>query len=344
MNKKLVGLVAGAVALTGVGVGVGLAVTSGGCQADPSAVIAALPAGGTFHGQGCYQVNDGLVLTKSVTINGGTYQDDSTGPTKVPGQQLGVKPVIQVKSADSVTLENLSVVGGQTGGPRFNASLVAQSGISLKSATNTKILNVTTDRTFGDGLLIFQDGPRSPVTSNLFVSGLTISNHGRFGISPSAVYGAVLNNVTINPQPNGASIDAESDVPGLGMGNVAFNDLKAGNGIYIRETLNGAVDFLNASMTGAVTMQNLNSTQSFPVTFTGGSLAIGLGRTIGVQIKGGVAVFNGTTFTRQPTTSGKPQKNPMWYANTGASLTFAHCLLSPPLGTNDATSTVAVTP
>lgn len=316
----------------------------GGCLPDPSAQIAALPAGATFTGTGvCFKVPNGLTLNKPVTLNGGTYEDDSTGPTKVPGQYLGVHPVISVKGAD-VTLENLSITGGQVGGPRYVAREVTQAGIYTKSSVRTTIRSVTVDRVFGDCLTIYQNGPRSGSTSYLNVDHFRCISSGRFGISPSAVYEATLNDVTIDPKPNGAAIDFESDNPGVGASFVTFNRLTASNGIYVREHLGGPVTFNNATLAGAVTLQNLNSATVFPVTFNGGSLAVGTGRTIGVQIKGGAAAFNLTTFTRQPTVSGKPQKGGLWWANTGARLAFNYCALSAPLGTNDSTSTVTVTP
>jgi hypothetical protein len=314
------------------------------CHPDPTAAIAATPVGGVWQGSGCYLIPNGLVFTTPyVTINGGTFYDLSTGPTKVPGQQLGIHPIMECKSADHVTIENVNVVGAATSSV-YNAALVGQAGYSLKSCTNTVMLNDTSNLSMGDCLTLFQDGPNHPVTSNLTVDGFTCSNPGRWGISPSAVYGAVLNNVTLNVGHK-PSIDFESDVVGLGAGAITFNNLVAGSGIFVRETLNGPVVFNNSVSQGAITLQNLNSATLFPVTFNGGSLAIGTGaQRTGVSATGGIDVFNGMTFTRQPTATGKPQVSAMWYASQGASLSFNHCVLAPPLGGNDATSKVTVTP
>ncbi len=49
-------------------------ITSPRCKANPAARIAALPAGATFTGTGCYKTT-GIRITKPITIDGGTYND-----------------------------------------------------------------------------------------------------------------------------------------------------------------------------------------------------------------------------------------------------------------------------
>lgn len=332
------------VAAVAVGGAVAVGVTSGpspsGCLPDPAAAIAATPVGGIWPGSGrCYNVPNGLVLHKPITVENATFVDNSTGPTKAAGQELGIHPIIEVRSADNVTIENVNVVGAATTSV-YHAALVGQEGFSLKSATNTKLINDTASNTMGDCLFLFQDGPRSPVTSNLFVNGFTCNSPGRFGISISALYGATLNNVNLTGVLNKPSIDFESDVVGLGAGAVTFNNLTTGSGIFIRETLNGPVTCNNCTLK-AVTAFNLNSSTLFPVTFNGGSVTIGGGRIIGVWTRNGVTVFNGTQFSRE---AGVKKPNGMWLAQLGASLAFNHCVLSLPWGSADATSHVSITP
>ncbi len=315
------------------------ATASATCQADPSATIAALPAGGTFAGSGCYLVPNGLLLTKPVTIDGGTYVDPSTTiPTRGAFQ-----PVILVNSTSDVTLEHLGVVGGNPSGA-FVRKLVGQAGIELKNTARVTIRDATVQGTFGDGLELWANAPgnMSPNT-DLVVDGLTVTAAGRNGISPSDVSGATLSNVNVVSWGL-TSIDFESDISGVGAGNVTISD-SAWGGTFIQEAITGPLSFVRCTLTTKVQVTS-RTPVGYPITFSGGSLAIGpKAKNIGIVVRGPTAVtFDQETFTRQPRPSGHPQVTPMWSVTGGASLMVTGSSLAPPLGTNDASSMVAITP
>ena len=149
-----------------------------GCKADPAAAIAALPPGGVFNGSGCY-VTDGILVTKPVTINGGTYDD----PVNENTGRSTVLPIIRVKDTSDVIIENVGLNGANLDGG-FHRGLVGQAGLDILSSSHVIIANVSTNNTFGDGMTLFANFGRdsAPVT-DLFVNGLTVTKAGRQGIT-----------------------------------------------------------------------------------------------------------------------------------------------------------------
>jgi len=338
--------VAAALALTAVAVAVGVqapqraaGVAPADCQSDPSAAIAALAPGDTFYGSGCYLVPNGITLTQPVTLVGGTYVDPST--TKSPSGR--VQPVIWVSHTTDVTLQGLTIIGGNPTGA-FVKKLVGQAGIELMNTARVTIEDVSVSGTFGDGLELWANAPNE-LTPNTDVSvdGLAITKAGRNGISLSDVYGATFTNVSIDSWGL-TSVDFESDIAGIGAGNVTFADSTWGGTIFT-EAVTGPLSFERCTNSNTIRLTARAAT-TFPITFSDGSLAIGSKATnIGVYAHGPTDVtFNNETFTRLPRPNGKPQKTPMWNASAGAKLTFNNSTLSMPLGINDATSVVTINP
>jgi hypothetical protein len=248
------------------------------CKSDPSALISALPWGGTFHGHGCYSVPNGIKITKPVTVDGGIYIDSNTTPPPFTHHgQPQLNPIIDVVSAGHVTLENLVVQGTNADGS-YHPDLVGQAGIKLESTRNTVITNVTTSHTFGDGLELWFDtrpGYGYPVT-DLTVNGLTVWEAGRQGITFGNVSGATLNNVAVL-QAADSGIDFESDLPHVGSGNVTIANSTicycgARTSINSIDYLSGPVQLTNDTLAGHFVVENPQSANGF--TMTGGSLAL----------------------------------------------------------------------
>ena len=323
-----------AVALLIVGMTYAVVPSPATCQSDPSATIAALPSGGTFNGTGCYNVPNGIRITQSVTINGGIYNDPTTTVGKV------FRPIIEVRGASNVTLANLTVNGANTANKLYQASLVNEAGIDLKNTTNVVIRNVITNSTFGDGLELWTTGPtfKNPNT-NVTVDGLTVNRAGRNALTPADVTASSFTNMHLNSWGLTA-VDFESDITGVGAGNLTFSNSTWG-GTFLQETFTGPVTFSNIVMSNTIFLFARHPV-IFPITFNGGSLAIGKkSNQVGVTARGPTgATFNGVTFTR----TGTKNKSPMWTATGGSTLRFNQSTLVFPLGINDTASTVTVTP
>ena len=335
MNRKVVPVAAAVVAIAAITTLTAVKIASPvQCQPDPSAQIAALPAGGTFTGSGCYTVPNGIRITKSVTLDGGTYID----PSNTPPAKGSFKPVIQAYETQGVTLENLAVQGGNPNGG-YHGSLVGQSGIELISSSDVVISNVSTSQTLGDGLELWANVPKNKTpNANVTVDGLTVNTAGRDGISPSNVTDSTFTNVSIGATGL-VGVNLESDIKGIGAGNVTFAN-STWTGTYVQEALTGPVNVTSDTLRGHVVIRT-HVPVAYPITFNGGSLAIGHWTIPGVEVQGPTgATFSGMTFTHQPAN----KYGPMWSATNGANLTFLRCSLIPPLGTNDSTSTVTVIP
>ena len=331
-----------AAALLVVGITYAVVPSPATCQPDPSVAIAALPSGGTFTGTGCYNVPNGIRITQPVTINGGIYNDPSTTGAVGVGYG-GIQPVISIRDTHNVTLKNLSIVGGNPDGG-YHSSQVGQTGIRVLSSDHVTIANVRTSNTFGDGLTLFADLPKNknPV-SNLVVSNLTVTHAGRQGVTTAALSNAVLTNVNV-VSAAAVGLDAESDLTGIGMGHVTFNHLTA-KGINLIDFLTGPIVFNNSVMSGHVV---IGKASTFPITVNHGTLTLPSSShgypPAGIYMPhGGNLTFAGTAVTRPLPNYGQPA-GLTWQLMEGAHLTFVGTPAPTPPGTNDATSTVTVTP
>jgi hypothetical protein len=309
------------------------------CKPDPAAKIAKLVPGSTFHGSGCYTTSGILVTQDNVTIDGGTYNDPAA-----LGATDRVLPIIKVKDATGDTVENVTLTGTNLAGGYHGDPLVGEAGISLLGTTNATLTNITTESTFGDGLTIgFQ--PRQHPNTGLVVNGYTINGAGRQGVTVAYANQAALNNVNIVSSAD-TGWDFESDLPGVGSGYVTVNH-PTGKGGRLVESLSGPVTFNDVNLQGGLIVINDAAASQQQVTINRGNLY--LKRTYngvppaGLWLNGpGFLTLNQVTVGRQDGSA--PAHGPAWLVTGGGHLTLNQSPVTPPLGTNDASSTVTITP
>jgi hypothetical protein len=321
-----------------------------GCQPDPAAAIAALPAGGTFDGTGnCYTTLGIAIQQPGVTIDGGTYNDPTvatTGPVNT-----SINPIISVQ-APNVTVKNVTLNG--LGDGLYTNTDVGEEGIQVVSGggtqngvatTGVNLDNVTTNKTFGDGLILGFE-PYQPPPS-VTVNNYTINLAGRQGLT--VAYGSgTFNNVTVNQGPIAdTGVDFESDIDNFGPSNVIFNHLITNQGVLI-QSLEGPATFNDSTISDNIGLIGDAATSGSQVTMNGGSLAIRNDwhgtPPAGIWVNGGGNLsFNNVAISRLP---GALPTTEAWIAVNGANVIFNHSLgaMGPPLGTNDASSTVTVVP
>ena len=302
-----------------------------------------LPAGSTFQSSttACYLVPGGFRITKPLTIIGGTFYDPTTEKPTGPGYN-GMKPIIFIKSTSDVTLSNLTVLGANTTGV-FHSSMVGQAGVKVTSSARVTITDVTAKDTWGDGLELWSDFvPRQPrvMVTDLKVDGFTTIDAGRVGVTVATVSGGVLNNVDVI-SPGMSGFDFESDLPGIGSGNVAITNCTNDHGFSFVEYLTGPITVTNCTGFHHVTLGSINSDQ--PVTFNGGSMLCKRADPVPcIKQNGGKMRFVGTSISRMNGTIGV--STPMWSVDTGGSLTFAQTTRVLPFGVTANGATVSVQP
>ncbi len=302
-----------------------------------------LPAGSTFQSSttACYLVPGGFRITKPLTIIGGTFYDPTTEKPSGPGYD-GMKPIIFIKSTSDVTLSNLTVLGANTTGV-FHSSMVGQAGVKVTSSARVTITDVTAKDTWGDGLELWSDFvPRQPrvMVTDLKVDGFTTIDAGRVGVTVATVSGGVLNNVHVI-SPGMSGFDFESDLPGVGSGNVAITNCTDDHGFSFVEYLTGPITVTNCTGFHHVTLGSINSNQ--PVTFQGGSMLCKRADPVPcIKQNGGTMRFVGTSITRMDGKIGV--STPMWSVDTGGSLTFAQTTRVLPFGVTANGATVSVQP
>lgn len=310
------------------------------CQPDPAAMIEALPAGAVFHGSGCY-FTSGIVITKPVTIDGGTYYNPATDLSA----QGRLFPIIQVKDTSGVTIENTSLQGANSIGG-FHRHLVGESGLDILSASDVTITNVATVNTFGDGMTVFAAfGTSNQPTTNLLVNGLDITQAGRQGITMAYARDSTLNGVRVN-SASGSGWDFESDLPGIGSGNITVNGASGTKGIRFIEALQGPVTFNDCQCQRHVTLSHEAAASGQPVTFNRGTLMLPRGdhgiTPAGVIVTGpGNLRLTDVTLGNLPGT--RTVSGPTWSITGGGHLTLTGTP-APTGGRHDATSTVVTTP
>ena len=331
-NKVLTGFVVAAVIAIGVVIGTTPTqpVT---CQGDPAAQIAAMHPGQTFTGSGCY-ITSGISVPSGVTINGGTYYDNTnTAP---------LLPVFRVKFSNNVTLENLSINGADADGS-YHSTLVGQAGIDVLSSDHTTVSNVTTSNTFGDGITVFGEPGHGPST-NFVADHVTITDAGRQGISPASVKTASFTNITIGKTGEGNGWDFESDLKNIGAANVSISNSTWQGSTNIIEALTGPVVFTNDVGHGFVWLGGLGNTSAGTVTWQDSTLYMlatptGRYKSAITQI-GGTMSFTNCSLLRKAGV--RTPTAPLWNVTSGGNLTVNGGTLSPPPGIHDSTSTVTV--
>ena len=308
------------------------------CKSDPAAAIEALPSGGVFHGSGCY-VTSGILIAKPVTIDGGTYND----PVDIKTGPRSVFPIIRVKNTTDVTIENVVLNGANDAGG-YHRTLVGGAGLDILSSSHVNILNVATNNTFGDGMTLFsQFGvDKAPVT-DLYVNGLTVTHAGRQGITMGYVEDSTLDNVNVDSAGE-AGWDFESDLQGIGSGNVIINNAHDETGIHIIEALQGPITFNDCQCERHVHLLDDAAASGQLVTFNGGSYELDRDTDTGCNVAGIVVAghgrmeFNHVNITRMP--GEWAPKGPAISVTGGGHLTLIDSPLPAPVGGHDATSAV----
>ena len=281
------------------------------------AYLDALPAGAVFRSSAtaCYEVTNGIVLHKPISIIGGTFYDPSTARPAVGG----LKPIILIQDTSQVTISGVSVLGANATG-NFHAPLVGEAGIKVESSSNVTLTGVTAKNTFGDGLELVADLSHrinTPVTG-LRVEGYTTVDAGRQGVTIAEVSGATLNHVNV-VNPADAGFDFESDVPGLGAGNVIIANCTNDHGFNFVETLTGPITI--SACTGFKHLHMSNTKSPGHVSVVGGVMTC---RWSGIEPcirqTGGWLTFTGVTIQRL--TGGGQTTGPMWSVESGGQLRF----------------------
>jgi hypothetical protein len=309
------------------------------CQPSPSTAIA---AGGVWNGAGkCYNVRDGVTVSTPVTVENATFFDSQSTPPR----RGAVLPIMRIKDTSNVTVENVTLNGQNIVRSGGESDMAGESGIQVLGSSNVTLDNISVNHVYGDGLTLgFQ--PRAPENTNINVTGYHIDGTGvsRQGVTVAYVNGATFNGVTI---ADSAGWDFESDVA-VGSGNVTVNNYQGTAGVRLVGALSGPVTFNHSYIQGDISLRNAAALSNQPVTFNGGIVAIR--RTFqgtppaGVWVRGpgGNLTLNGMKVARQRGTS--PATGPAWSVTGGGHLTLANCAVLGPPGTNDASSTVTVTP
>lgn len=343
-GQKLAGAAVAAALVVGGTVAVVVVPGPSGCLPDPSATI---QAGGMFDGHGqCYNFPDGLQISKPVVVENAGINDTATGPTKVPGQQLGWKPVVRITKTSNVTLFNDRLTGLQHKGSVVTVNGAAQAGVKIDGSSNIQVNNVTVTQVSGDGMsLSFQPGEAQ--NSNITVNNFTATNVGRVGVTVANARDSTLSNVHLS-QVTTVGVDFESDGNTIGSQNITFNGLTGDRGILIQGNLFGPINFNNSNFSGDVGLVRYAAASGQPVVFFGGTILLNNRfpgtPPAGVWVSGpGNLYMIGVTLGRQAARA--QPTGPAWRAENGAHLSFIHCPPAVmPWGSNDATSTVTITP
>lgn len=348
-------LAASAVALVAVAAAVGVArtplpTTPTACGPDPAASIAAIPAGGTWTGSGCYNTA-GIKITKPITIAppvgsppGTRIKFEDLATTKPAKGAL--QPIILIRDVaplpgqpHSVTISDVDVQGMNVAG-KFGGALVGQAGFKLANTQDVLLSDDSASATYGDCLEVWAFPPKDGApNTGLDVNTFRGADCGRDGLSPSDVTDSSFTGVTIGKAVRG--VDFESDIKGVGAGNLTFTDCSWA-GWTVGEAITGPITVDKSSFTGQILVRHSIFWPS-AITFSNGSFAaVAKASVAGISLSRGVLVFDNEKLTRLPT-KGAP-KAPAYKVINGGQLTFDNSPITPPAGTKDAMSSVVVSP
>ena len=300
----------------------------------------ALPPGSVFTSSttACYLVPNGIRLTRPVTLVGGTFYDPSTTRPNLGWPFIAMQPIILIKDTSAVTLQGVSVLGANVGGG-YHAPLVGEAGVKIESSLGVTLTDVSSRDTFGDGLELVADLTnhiKMPVTG-LTVEGFTTVTAGRQGVTIAEVADSTLDHVTV-VDPADAGIDFESDLPGIGSGNVTVSNCTDDAGFNIVEFLDGPITIADCTGFHHVTLRSPQS--NLPVSFVGGTLDCKRHDPQPcIHQTDGTLSFTGTTIDRMAGTIGITE--PVWTVEGAASLRFVRSHIAVPFGTVALPATVA---
>jgi len=291
-----------------------------------------LPAGSVFQSSttACYLVPDGILLTKPITIIGGTFYDPLVERLTNVRPYGALHPIILIKNTSKVTLSGLSVLGANTNGG-YHADLVGEAGVKIMSSSDLTLTGITAKNTFGDGLELvanFTDHINTPVT-RLSVDGYTTINAGRQGITVAELTNSTLNNVTVI-SPGSTGFDFESDLPGQGSGNVTISNCVNDHGFNLTEFFTGPITIANCTGFHHVTLRT--SANSAPITFVGGTLSCRRADPQPcIDQTGGSLAFTGVNIARMAGVMKITQ--PVWSVDQAGALRFERSPIEAPFGT-----------
>jgi hypothetical protein len=251
----------------------------------------------------CYQVDEGLSLNFPVglTINGGTYEDDSATPGNSGGGGTPRgSPVFNVLGGSAVTFNALTIDGANSLGG-YTAKMAFAGGIELQGTIGATISDVDITDTFGDGITLDplrngSDHKGSGIVNaseNVTIAGVSITQPGRMGISFVSVNGASVSDVAVS-NVGLDTFDVEADQGNEGTENLTINGCTASSA--------GAGDFFanggagSGKSTGNITVSNCTETQPQAGT------AVMVDRPTGTNLRGPI-VFDDDTFACGASTS-----------------------------------------
>jgi len=225
-----------------------------------------------------------------------------------------------------VTIENTTLQGANSSGG-FHRHMVGEAGLDILSSSNVTITRVATINTFGDGMTVFANfGTSNQPTTNLQVNGLDITQAGRQGVTMAYAKDSTLNGVRVN-SASGSAWDFESDLPGIGSGNIIVNNASGTKGVRFIEALQGPVTFNDCQCERHLTLTHEAAASGQLVTFNRGTLL--LPRTdhgitpAGVVVAGpGKLRLADVTLWNLPGT--RKVSGPNWSITGDGSLTLVH--------------------
>jgi hypothetical protein len=332
-RQRIAALAAGVAAAAGIGFGIAQLTAPATCLPDPTAAIAATPAGGTWNGAGnCYTLADGIKVTHPETIENATFYDTATAP--LPREQNS-KPIVDIVKTSDVTISNLNLYGAKAKGQGGVAGMSKQSGVTITSSANVIVDRVTTQNQFSDGFELVG------VTHSAIVNS-TVVNSGRQGVTFDGASDVYVTGLNVEASAAPSALDWESDLAGIGAGNVTIaNSTWQGTNNLI-EYFAGPINFVNDAGVGPWVIGSLNS--QAPITVTGGSYAIPgnvKANPGAISMNGGNLTFDHVSFTRQ---AAKKQTAPAYAVSNGGHLTLTASPIPGPAGFVDSTSTATVVP
>ncbi|MHB1517984.1 MAG: hypothetical protein ACYCVN_01865 [Acidimicrobiales bacterium] len=309
------------------------------CKPDPAPAIASLPPGGVFHGSGCY-LTSGILITRPVTIDGGVFID----PVAARKSGVPVMPIIRIKDASDVTVENVVLEGPNTAGT-FHRHLVGQAGLDVLSSSHVVIRNVAINDTYGDGMTVSANFPKDDApTSDLLVNGLTVTHAGREGMTIADAVHSTFDSVHVRSAAEDGW-DFESDLNGVGSGFITVNHPETTKGIRLIEALHGPIKFNGCQCDRHVTVMGEAALSGAAVTFNGGSVFLpntdhGM-PPAGITVRGpGSLTFSHVAIGRLP--AFRAPSGPAWSVTAGGHLTLNDSPVIGPLGNHDGKSTVTI--
>ncbi len=304
--------------------------------------INSLPAGSVFQSSttACYLVPDGILLSKPITIIGGTFYDPLVERLTNVRPYGALHPIIFIKNTSHVTLSGVSVLGANTNGG-YHADLVGEAGVKIMSSSDLVLTGVSAKNTFGDGLELvadFTDHINTPV-NRLSVDGFTTNNAGRQGITVAELTNSTLNNLNVI-SPADSGIDFESDLPYQGSGNVAITNCVNEAGFNMVEYYTGPITVTNCTGFHHVTLRT--DQKITPINFVGGTLTCK--RAVPqpcIDVTGGSLTFTGVTIARMPGVI--KISTPVWSVERAGTLRFDRSPIETGFGTVIDTASVNFT-